>query len=238
MRRDTSLYCWQRAKDIRKRAKHQRHWDWVLRATQKTDVLTMRLWRHELRFNYLWKKLDGETTWASIISPRGIYTILTADLLTYIIHHIQERNNTIYLNEYYTSNLSSPPRGYGILYKEGISALLDLLSPHQLKSPAGNPSIHFSQSNESWLEVWLFEFLVGGISSSLLWISISRYSYSFVFRIKFVSAPYPPVIITLKNYQINLPTRLMPTLHIRVVAGLSGSWKCYHQSSSDFGSRC
>lgn len=118
-----------------------------------------------------------------MILPRGIlYTIPTADLLTYIIHHIQERKNTIYLN---TSGLSSPPRGYGIVYKKGVirSSRSTITPHHQLKSPSGNHSIHFPPSNETSLEVSLLKFrhLCSGFKFHGIPIS-------FVFRQKFVSA--------------------------------------------------
>lgn len=87
------------------------------------------------------------------ITQGNIYTILTADVPTYINHHIQERKNAIYLNEYYTWGLSSPPRGQGIFYKEGIirSSRSTVTPHHRLKSPAGNPSTHFLPSNESFI---------------------------------------------------------------------------------------
>lgn len=47
------------------------------------------------------------------IAWENIYTIVTADVLTYIIHHVQERKNTIYPNEYYTSGQSSPREDAG-----------------------------------------------------------------------------------------------------------------------------
>lgn len=113
-----------------------------------------------------------------------------ADVLTYIFHHIQERKNTIYLNEYYTSGQSSPPRGYGIVYKVGvIRSSRSIITPHhQLKSPSWNPSIHFPPSNGPSLEVSLLKFLWAIFCHLRSGSQFHGIPISFVFRQKFVSA--------------------------------------------------